>query len=164
MTIPWLAEITKHFGEDEHDPDIKQWLKSDGKTVGDPAVYPWCGDAVQTAIRNTLPNEPFTGKVAQNPYYALNWLDFGKPSDICLGAIAVFVRKGGGHVGFVIGIDRKRGLVLIRGGNQKNSVSDAWLPIKERLQGCRVPITYGTALPPVPELDSTGKTISTNEA
>lgn len=160
----WLLEISKYMGKDEHDPAIKAWLKSDGATVGDPAVYPWCADAVQTAIKNTIKDEPFPGKVGKNPYFALNWLDFGVPCGIEYGAIAVFKRDGGGHVGFIVGVDKKNKKLRIRGGNQKNMVCDAWLD-EERLVGCRKPLAYaGVALPPAPEMNSTGEIISTNEA
>lgn len=151
------------MGENERDPALKAWLLSDGATVGDPAVFPWCADAVQTAIKNALPTEPFSGLVKQNPYYALNWITFGKPCGIAYGAIAVFRRiPKGGHIGFIVGRDSKRGKVLVRGGNQRDAVSDAWIGV-DRLVGYRRPVTYGADLPPVPELDSSGGTNSTKE-
>lgn len=163
LAPPWLTELSKHLGEHESDPDLKAWLLSDGATVGDPQKFPWCADAMQTAIKNALPNEPFTGLVKQNPYYALNWITFGTACAIAYGAIAVFRRlPSGGHIGIVIGRDKKRNKLLIRGGNQRDSVSDTWIST-DRLVGYRRPVTYGADLPPVPELDSSGGITSTKE-
>ena len=85
---------------------------------------------VQTCIRLTLPDEPFPNALGINPYLARNWRMFGRHSDPAFGAVVYFWRgkRNGvsGHVGFAVAFDRKRNRIKVRGGNQSNSVSDAW--------------------------------------
>lgn len=123
--LPWIVHARRVLGlhEEVHNAKLREWLKSDGHALGDPAVYPWCGDFVETAIRLGLPDETFTGKVAENPYWALNWREFGRSSEPTFGAIASIKRNGGGHVGFVVGEDDNHYFLL--GGNQSNTVSIA---------------------------------------
>lgn len=165
LETPWLNEIGRFMGVHEKRDRLKliAWLRSDGATVGDPCKFPWCADAVQTAIRLALKGEPFTGKVKQNPYYALNWLDFGTPTEMAYGAVAVFFRNGGGHVAFVIGYDPKRKKLRIRGGNQSDSICDCWID-ESRCKGYRWPTTYTGPKHAVPIMDSKGAVISRNEA
>ena len=54
------------------------WLKRDGRSLGDPGKNPWCGDFVETCIRMGLPDEPLLGALGTNPYWARNWLLFGE--------------------------------------------------------------------------------------
>lgn len=119
--IPWTAEAGKvmRLHEVYDNGLLKEWLSSDGHALGDPAKLPWCGDFVETAIRLSLPHE----WIPQNPYWALNWRKFGVPTKPTYGAIASIKRKGGGHVGFIIGQDDKRYYMM--GGNQSNRVSVA---------------------------------------
>lgn len=159
---PWLIEILKHVGlhEHRHNRVLREWLASDGATLGDPARFPWCGDAVQTAILLTLPDEPIPAK----PYLAQAWLDFGEPCEIVRGAVCVFWRGSPaswqGHVGFVAGEDKEA--VHVVGGNQGNAITDDARISKKRLLGCRWPRTYpATGVPLIRE--PTGA-LSTNEA
>ena len=123
--LPWIVHARRVLGlhEEVHNAKLREWLKSDGHALGDPAVLPWCGDYVETAIRLGLPEEKFTGKVAENPYWALNWREFGRSSEPTFGAIASIERNGGGHVGFLVGEDKYHYFLL--GGNQSNTVSIA---------------------------------------
>ncbi|WP_279480285.1 peptidoglycan-binding protein [Aureimonas sp. SK2] len=136
----WLAELERRKGlhEVRDRSRLMEWLRSDGKTLGDPSKLPWCGDAVQTAIALTLPDEP---QVA-NPYLARNWLDFGKPTTARLGAVLVFWRGKrhgtAGHVGLYVGEDATTFSVL--GGNQDNALIVSPLD-KGRCLGARWPLT-----------------------
>tara|TARA_R110002049_G_scaffold164956_2_gene330967 strand:- start:870 stop:1607 length:738 start_codon:yes stop_codon:yes gene_type:complete len=123
--LPWIVHARRVLGlhEEVHNSKLREWLKSDGHALGDPAVLPWCGDFVETSIRLGLPNEKFVGKLAENPYWALNWQQFGRSSEPTFGAVASIKRKGGGHVGFVVGEDKQHYFLL--GGNQSNTVSIA---------------------------------------
>jgi hypothetical protein len=159
---PWMRELRALMGRHErHDNAmLRRFLASDGHALGDPAEFPWCGDAVETPIRLTLPDEPFNGLVGENPYWARHWLDFGVPSEAGLGAVFVFEREGGGgHVGFGAGESTTHWYIL--GGNQSNRVSIA--PIdKRRCIGIRRPRTWNAPLSRLPRM--TGGTVSTNEA
>lgn len=163
---PWIRELRGLMGRHErHDNAmLRRFLASDGHALGDPARFPWCGDAVETAVRLALPDEPFNGPLGQNPYWARNWLHFGVVTDPVAYAVFVFEREGGGgHVGFGMGegvLDREP-VYYVFGGNQSNRVSIA--PIaKRRCIGIRRPRTWNAPLPRLPRM--TGGTVSTNEA
>lgn len=139
---PWFAELKRRQGlhEVRDRSKLMAWLRSDGKTLGDPAKLPWCGDAVQTCLALTLPDEPQPA----NPYLARNWLKLGVPlATPALGAILVFYRGPldgtSGHVGLYVGEDANAFHVL--GGNQSNAITIARLD-KARLLGVRWPSTY----------------------
>lgn len=156
----WVQEGRRRLGLHESNPKLKAFLKSDGRTLGDPELLPWCGDFVETCIRLALPDEP----IPANPYLARNWLSAGvKCPEPVVGAVAVFWRgtKTGtsGHVGFVVGADAK--YLSILGGNQSNTVSVARLD-RARLLGCRWPATAG-AITVAPMGAAVGD-ITTNEA
>lgn len=166
---PWMNEMAKHVGLHERRDFTRlyAWLRSDGHTLGDPRKLPWCGDAVDTALRLTLPDEPRPLYLGRNLYLARNWLMFGEECGPCFGAVVVFWRGSregnSGHVGFAVAIDEERGRIKVRGGNQSNMVSDAWLGL-DRLLGYRWPTTYKGNARPLPGLSSSGATISENEA
>jgi uncharacterized protein (TIGR02594 family) len=77
---------------------------------------PWCGlfaAIVAHRAGKTVVNEPL---------WARNWAHFGVPTDGAgLGDCLVFVRNGGGHVGWYVAEDATAYHVL--GGNQGNCVS-----------------------------------------
>lgn len=163
LALPWLNEVGQYMGlhEVKDKSKLAAWLRFGG-SVGDPSKLPWCADLVETAIKKTLPDEPFTGKLKINPYYSLNWLEFGIPTTLCYGAIAVFIRPGGGHIGFIIGFDPKKKRYRLRNGNVSDKVCDSWLDMN-RCKGLRWPVTYTGPRLPCPIMDSTGAVISTNE-
>lgn len=84
---------------------LMDWLKRDVRSLDDPADNPWCGDFVETCIRMALPDEPLLGALGTNPYWARNWLLFGQGTKPVTGAVLIFERGSGGHVGFAIGQD-----------------------------------------------------------
>lgn len=43
------------------------WLKRDGRSLGDPFKTPWCGGFVETCIRLSLPDKPLLGTLGTNP-------------------------------------------------------------------------------------------------
>lgn len=139
---PWLSLARTKLGLIETQKATATFLKSDGRTLGDPAVLPWCGDFVETCVALTVPKEVLPA----NPYYALNWMKFGIDAGpgLRLGAIAVFKRDGGGHVGFAVGHDDA--YIHVLGGNQDNMVKVSKIS-RTRLQGFRWPIHY-----PMPSL------------
>lgn len=79
---------------------------------------PWCG---LFAAIICYRRKQDIGEVVKDPLWARNWAKYGKVSPIAsLGDVLVFVRNGGGHVGFYIGEDKAYYHVL--GGNQSNMV------------------------------------------
>lgn len=163
--LPWIVEGKKVFGFHElyDKPALSEWLRSDGKFLGDPSKLPWCGDYTETAIKNSLPNEVFTGAVGKNPYWARNWLQFGIELRMPLyGCVLVFGRKGGGHVGFAIGEDASHYYVL--GGNQSNAVNITRIT-KSRLLpgGARWPKSFEGVTKNLPQMKPDNIPVSTNE-
>lgn len=161
--IPWVREMEMVLGwhEVKDKERLSKWLKSDGKTLGDPTRLPWCGDAMDTALELALPDEPRPGDLGKNPYWALNWSWLGKSCDPVFGAIAAFKRPTGGHVGVLVGQTKTHYLVL--GGNQGDSVSRV-LIAKDRCRAVRWPVTYANPKIPLPMVDAAGKPVSVDEA
>ena len=162
VMLPWMAEASRRMGLHERTDgaELRAWLKSDGRTLGDPAKLPWCGDFVETCLALTLPHEPLPA----NPYLARNWTKFGRSVNPTPGAVMVFWRgsKAGtqGHVAFYLAENASQ--YRVRGGNQADEVSDTWIA-KDRLLDARWPTTF--------DLPTTGATwtadagvSSTNEA
>lgn len=138
-------------------PKIAQWLKELGAWWRDDET-PWCGTAVAAWMRSS-------GIVLPKHWYrAKGWLDWGIPlAAPGVGAVVVFERAGGGHVGLVVGKDFA-GRLLVLGGNQGNKVGiDAF--DFSRVVGYRWPAAFGNSIPlgPLP-VYSGGATLSTNEA
>jgi uncharacterized protein (TIGR02594 family) len=157
---PWLdlAIRKKGLHEGRDFADLSRFLKSDGRTLGDPRTNPWCGDFVETCIAVALPGET----IVTNPYLAQNWRRFGVKTKPTLGAVLVFWRGSRtstkGHVGFAVGESSSRFYVL--GGNQSNSINVA--PIsKSRLLAARWPATVANPETKLPTF--TGGQLSINE-
>ena len=162
--VPWLAEGYKRMGlhEGRNNSILRRWLASDGHALGDPSRFPWCGDFVETCIRLALPQERFTGDLARNPYWALNWREFGQPCKPTVGAVISITRNGGGHVAFAVGEDARR--IYCLGGNQQNRV--CVVPIdKNRFvpASWRWPLSYPLPAPGLPAMTS-AEASSINEA
>lgn len=161
--LPWMREAKRILGRHEQRDRswLMSWLKSDGRTLGDPSRLPWCGDFVETCIRIGLPAEPFPELLDQNPYWARNWGVFGTPCEPTYGAVLVFSRGTGGHVGFCVGADDTSFSVL--GGNQSDAVTIA--PIsKSRLIASRWPATWTAPRPRLAFLGRGATPLSVNEA
>jgi uncharacterized protein (TIGR02594 family) len=158
----WVEEGLKVFGwhEVRDNARLRAWLRSDGKTLGDPAALPWCGDFTETCIKLALPGEPFPGALGINPYWARNWALFGRDVSPVYGAVLVFSRGSGGHVGFAVGQDAECFHVL--GGNQGDAVSVVRID-RRRLIACRWPVTASGSPQPLPDRPAGNLPKSTNE-
>lgn len=138
-------------------PKIATWLAKLGAWWRDDET-PWCGTAVAAWM------EACGIKPAKNWFRAKAWLDWGTPiAAPAVGAVVVFERQGGGHVGLVIGRDQA-GRLLVLGGNQGNAVSIAPFDTA-RVAGYRWPAERMNELgvSPLPVLVASGPA-STNEA
>ena len=158
---PWITAGKQVYGlhETRDKAKLAAWLKSDGKTLGDPTALPWCGDFAETCIKIGLPGEPFPGAVGANPYWARNWASFGLQCKPCVGAVLVFERgPTSGHVGFAVGIDPDSFHVL--GGNQGDTVSVVRVA-RSRLLSSRWPATWTGPQRALPQMS--GGMISLNE-
>lgn len=91
---------------------------------------------------------------------AASFLTWGEPVGLTLGAVLVFKRPEGHHVGFLTG--ERADAYRVLGGNQGNAVNETWID-KARLLAMRWPT--GVALPTsmVPILLSSATPLSQNE-
>ena len=160
--LPWITEAKTALGRNEARDRtwLMNWLKRDGRSLGDPRKNPWCGDFVETCIRMALPDEPMLGALGASPYWARNWLLFGQAVQPITGAVLIFERGQGGHVGFAVGQDDTHFYVL--GGNQSVAVTIARIA-KSRLLGTRWPATYPPRLEPLPTMKPGEFLSTTNE-
>lgn len=163
----WMRDGRRYIGITEipgpkSNPTIMAWAKKLGGWI---ASYfsnddiPWCGLFVANVIATTLPKEV----MPSNPLGAKNWATFGRSCSPSVGAILVFTRDGGGHVGFYVGEDRTHYHVL--GGNQNNAVSITRIA-KNRLVsgGIRWPKTGEDQIGGAVQLTANGVPVSKNEA
>jgi uncharacterized protein (TIGR02594 family) len=117
MKIAYSLNGTKEFAGSANNPKIIDWAKKIGGWIGrfyKQDSIPWCGLFVGHCVRAAgFP-------VDQDALSALSWSDYGQPCHPCVGAIMVFKRSGGGHVGFYVGEDKDAFHIL--GGNQSDMV------------------------------------------
>lgn len=133
----WVEEANRHIGLKEikgfaTNLTIKAWLV-DLKAWWTDDEKPWCGALIAHCFK--LAGIP----LPRHWYRALDWLNWGiEIQSPCLGCVVVFSRLGGGHVGFVVGLD-KQGRLMVLGGNQGDKVSIVPFD-KYRVAGYRMPL------------------------
>ena len=122
LMYPWIQEGYKYIGLKEvpgpkHNPTLVMWLHklkawwSDDETPWCGLLIAWCFDAVGLKI----PKLWMRAKEWGNGWGT-------RLSTPVPGCVVVFERKGGGHVGFVLGVTARNELVVL-GGNQSNMVN-----------------------------------------
>ena len=138
MTRPrWLKIAETYTGLAEirgpkHNSKIVGWLDKLGAWWRDDET-PWCGVFVAHCVQDV--GLPYPSMYMR----AKAWVDYGsllRRDRLAPGAILVFDRAGGGHVGFYVGEDAGHYFVL--GGNQGNAVNVMKLG-KSRLLASRWP-------------------------
>jgi uncharacterized protein (TIGR02594 family) len=161
-TPPWMAWARDQLGTREtpgpaNSPKIMGWAAKVKKWLGidyTADATPWCGLFVTAAVQHAGYTPP---RIAIR---AKSWALWGEElKAACFGAVAVFERPGGGHVGFVEAESPTAYLIL--GGNQGDSVSKAWIA-KDRCIALRWP--YGYPKTKRVLVASNGQPLSTNEA
>lgn len=166
--LPWMKAATAKMGIREiagskHNPTILGWLKLLGAWWSNDEE-PWCGTFVAICLKEA--NLP----IIKHWYRAKAWAEYGVRVNPGYGALLVFGREGGGHVGFYVGeaLRMIRGkptlCYYVRGGNQANMVKDAWLEAS-RLIDARYPAPLAPTSPgPQPVLlTPNGEPLSENE-
>lgn len=143
MNLPWIDEAKKYIGLKEtpgagNTPEIVQfWNDIRRGGIHDDAT-PWCAAFVGAVLEHVgIQSSRFESAASY-----LTWgVDLEEP---VRGAIVVFSRDGGGHVGFVLGQDNI-GQLLVLGGNQSDEVCVRAFQ-RRRVTGYRWPA--GQELPP----------------
>jgi uncharacterized protein (TIGR02594 family) len=161
----WLRAARAKLGTKEaagsaNSPTILGWAKRLGtKVLG--IIYnsdsvPWCGVFLAYCLQEDgIEPAPIAVR-------ATSWSTWGlalRPERLAPGAVLVFERPGGGHVGFYVGEDAKAYHVL--GGNQGDAVSIARIA-KDRCVARRWPADRAVIGKPVQMAAS--MPISTDEA
>lgn len=157
----WLKIARSYVGVREfpgpkHNPTIIGWLRKLKSWIKDDET-PWCGTFVAAVMQEA--GLPYPREFPR----AKAWADYGSRLQthvLAPGAILVFVRDGGGHVGFYVGEDSANYHVL--GGNQGNAVSVTKIS-KSRLLASRWPKGEPVIGKPV-LLAMDGRPVSRNEA
>jgi uncharacterized protein (TIGR02594 family) len=154
----WLTKAKRYTGLREvpgprHNPTIIKWLEKLNAWWRNDET-PWCGVFCAAVMQEAgLPYPKLYMR-------AKAWSDYGamlRPDRLAPGAILVFDRAGGGHVGFYVGEDA--GFYYVLGGNQSNAVNVMKLG-KSRLVASRWPRGEPVIGKPV---HMTGGMVSTNE-
>lgn len=155
----WLTEARKFDGLREikgskHAPEIVQFWKDIKRGGIKDDETPWCAAFVGAMLeRVNIKSSRFEG--------ASSYLKWGETlKEPVLGCVVVFTRDGGGHVGFVVGVD-SAGNLLVLGGNQSDAVNIKAFP-RTRVTGYRWPAGYMFERHPLPVLSA--KEVSKNEA
>ncbi|HEX8554775.1 MAG TPA: TIGR02594 family protein [Sphingomonas sp.] len=162
----WLGAARRKLGTRKapgpaNNPTILGWAKRLGtKVLG--ILYnaddvPWCGVFVAQCLGEAGIASPSFAVRAKS---WAGWEANLRPDRLAPGAVLVFERDGGGHVGFYIGEDATSYHVL--GGNQGDAVSIARLA-KNRLLASRWPRGVPVIGGPV-RLSERGVPVSRDEA
>jgi uncharacterized protein (TIGR02594 family) len=158
---PWVKEATKFVGLKEIKGDVdapeivKMWADIKNSGIKDDET-PWCAAFVGACLERVGIKSTRSGS-------SQSFLDWGevlfKPIKDC---IVVFKRPGGGHVGFVTGVD-KFGHIMVLGGNQSDAVNIK--PFKtDRVVGYRWPVGVPKPVDGKLTLAKSDGKVSTNEA
>jgi uncharacterized protein (TIGR02594 family) len=134
---------------------ILEWAKECKIPYNDDAI-PWCGLFTAVVVQRS------GRQYITNPLWARNWAKWGlKSKQASLGDVLVFVRNGGGHVGFYIAEDSECYHVL--GGNQSDAVTITRIK-KNRCIAARKPVYNKRPITAIPYVVLPTGDISTNEA
>ncbi|TCP92730.1 uncharacterized protein (TIGR02594 family) [Sphingomonas sp. PP-CE-1A-559] len=159
----WIDVARKYVGLKEYpgaanNPTIIGWAKGLGAKLlgiayGADSV-PWCGLFVAHCVNEAgLTPAPIAVRASA-------WATWGQACKPVVGAVVVFQRQGGGHVGFLVGQNATAYRVL--GGNQGDSVSETWIE-KNRAVAVRWPASVPVSTVALPWINAKGA-VSKNEA
>lgn len=116
----WLTKAESYVGLKEvsgpknNSTVVDFWKKIHLNSISNDEI-PWCAAFVGAVLEDS-------GFTSTRSGLAKSYLNWGVPlTKPVLGCVVVFTRKGGGHVGFVEGVD-KNGNIYVIGGNQSDSV------------------------------------------
>lgn len=163
----WLLAARAKLGTREapgaaNSPTIMGWAKKLGTKVLGIAYnadsVPWCGVFVAACVAEDGLTPP---PIAVRAKAWAMWGQSIRPERIAPGAVLVFERAGGGHVGFYVGEDPVAYHVL--GGNQGDRVSVTRIE-KRRCIARRWPIGRAVIGGPRAMTSTAGIALSRNEA
>ena len=121
---PWITIAREYIdtkeipGPDTHPRVLRWWqlIRQDYESD----ETPWCAAYVGGVLEEV-------GITSTRSAWARTYENWGQACEPTYGAIAVFERGDGGHVGFVMGVDAA-GNLMILGGNQGDAVNISAFP------------------------------------
>jgi len=138
---PWVSwakgEIgTKRTNKYPGNPRIIEYWKMFKMSGIKNETVSWCSAFVGASLEAVGINTNSDPKVyskrsKDSSMYWLHWTHGYVLEEPCFGCIAVMERKGGGHVGFVLGKSEDGKYLILLGGNQGSAVSIAKFPINK---------------------------------
>lgn len=143
----WLTEARKLIGTTEvkgpkHNPEILQMWRDIKRSGIKDDETPWCAAFTGAVLeRSGVRSSRFESAAS----YSTWGVAINKP---VIGCVAVLVRYGGGHVGFVVGRDTDDN-ILILGGNQSDQVNIRAFP-RSRIMAYRWPEGYAVTQADLP--------------
>lgn len=159
QTPPWLAHALADVGQRESaGPNRSPWIVAmwARQRLSWLLGQPWCGGAAADwMIRAGIepPREAFRAK---------SWATWGQNCGLVRGAVLVFDRQGGQHVGFLNSIAAD-GRLNVTGANQRDSVCT--LPFgSQRLIATRWPLGVAVPQARAPMVAASSAVSSANEA
>lgn len=162
-----LQEIgVKEVAGAANSPTIMAWAAETGlQAVYTADKIPWCGLFAAVIAHRAGKDVP------KDPLWALNWKAFGVPvSQPGLGDCLVFLRDGGGHVGWYVAEDRgtaankfEDAAYHVLGGNQSDAVTITRV-LKKRLVAARRPVYNVQPAAVKPYIVAATGALSINEA
>jgi uncharacterized protein (TIGR02594 family) len=154
----WITIARKYNGLREvpgvrHNPIILGWLKLINSWDSTDEA-PWCGTFIGAMFKHAGVKIPLLAMQAKA------WLKWGKSIPVCVGAVGVKSRVGGGHVTFIVG-RTKEGRYVGLGGNQGDAVSYALFDPKvfedfRWPDGEPIPLVVGAGSLPIMRITQTG--------
>lgn len=126
---------TREIPGRKHNPVIVRWHRRLATWISDDET-PWCSSFVDYCAAET-------GRESTGKLHARSWLEVGLPVSLAEarpGDVVIFWRGSRsswtGHVAFFEHFNRKRNLIYVLGGNQRNEVNVMGYP-RNRLLGIR---------------------------
>lgn len=142
--LPWwpiaLAELgVAEVQGQEHNPRILEYLATTtlDRALAEQDETAWCSAFANWCVEKA-------GVKGTDSAWARSWLQWGREprplEEVPVGAILIFSRGDGGHVGFWAGPgeNHRPDIIRVLGGNQGNKVQVSSYPAS-RLLGIRVP-------------------------
>lgn len=103
---------------------------------------PWCASFINYCLIKSEPPYPKSNAPAKAISFSTDYARFKKIDVPIYGSIAVFTRRGGGHVCFVYALSSKvNGNIIVLGGNQSDAINFVDRSLRG-LVGYFIPIQY----------------------
>jgi len=147
---PWLTEAEKHIGKKKTARMVKDdpWVSELFKSLG---AYDWAKDQTENTANWCAAFVSYclkkTGQASLSGFDGMRALTYAESygKEIkrpVYGAIAIVKRGGGGHIGFVVGYNKKSKVIKLLGGNQGGNSAVSIKNENRKLVAYKVPSNW----------------------